>query len=77
MSLPRDLLIRMEKETIEQIEKKWEKVNISFYYFYDNTTQKNFKVMQVASWWIEKHNLPHFVRATTILEIVEAELKNS
>lgn len=32
--------------------------------------------MQVATWWIEKHNLPHFVRAKTILEIIEIELKN-
>lgn len=32
--------------------------------------------MQVATWWIQKHNLPHFVRATTILELIEDELDN-
>ena len=66
----------MKQETIEQIEKKWEKVNISFYFFYDNSTKYNKEVMQVATWWIEKHNFPHFVRAKTILDIIEMELKN-
>ena len=66
----------MRQETIEQIEKKWEAVNISFYFFYDNSTKYNKEVMQVAIWWIEKHNLPHFVRAKIILEIIEMELKN-
>ncbi len=77
MSLPHELLLRMQSETREQITKKWEKVNISFYFFYDNTTRKNPEVMQVANWWIEGHNLAHFVRATTILELIEVELKNS
>jgi hypothetical protein len=66
----------MQTETSKQIEAKWEKVNISFYYFYDNSNTKNAEIMQVATWWIQKHNLPHFVRATTILELIEDELDN-
>ncbi len=70
------LLLRMKEETIEQIKKKGEKVNISFYYFYDNSNAKNSEIMQVAIWWIQEHNLPHFVRATIVLELIENELKS-
>lgn len=76
MNLPHTLLLRMQTETIEQIDKKGENVNISFYYFYDNSNKNNAEVMQVATWWIEKHNLPHFVKAVVILELIETELKN-
>lgn len=76
MNLPYELLLLMKTETIEQINKKGEKVNISFYYFYDNSNTKNIEVMQVATWWIQKHNLPHFVRATVIIKLIERELKN-
>lgn len=76
MSLPRAILTRMKTETAEQIDKKGEKVNISFYYFYNNSNNHNVEVMQVATWWIQKHNLPHFVQAKIILELIEDELKN-
>lgn len=76
MPLSYTLLTRMLNETCEQIDKKGEKVNISFYYFYDNSNKNNTEVMQVATWWIEKHNLPHFVKAVVILELIETELKN-
>ena len=71
MKLSYELLFQMKTEIIEQINKKGEKVNISFYYFYDNSNTKNYEVMQVATWWIQKHHLPHFVRATIILELIE------
>jgi hypothetical protein len=66
----------MQKEIFEQIHKKGEKVNISFYYFYDNSNKYNIEVIQVATWWIQKYNLPHFVRAKIILELIENELGN-
>lgn len=76
MSLPQILLLRMKQETIEQIQKKGEKVNISFYFFYDNSIHYNNEVIQVAIWWIQKNNLPHFVQARSILTLIETELKN-
>lgn len=76
MTLSSMLLLRMQRETSEQIDKKGNTVNISFYYFYDNSNKHNIEIMQVATWWIQKHNLPHFVRATVILELIESELKN-
>lgn len=76
MTLSHTLLLRMQRETTEQIDKKSDTVNISFYYFYDNSNKYNTEVMQVATWWIQKHNLPHFVRAKIILELIEIELKN-
>jgi len=75
MTLSRILLLRMQEESRKQIETKWEKVNISLYYFYDNSNENNAEVMQVATWWIQKHNLPHFVRAKTILELIDTELE--
>ncbi len=77
MLLPIALLLRMKKETIEQLVKKWENVNISFYYFYDNSNKKNTEVLQLAIWWIQKNNLPHFVKAITILNLIEEELKQT
>ena len=74
MTLSSTLLLRMQRETSEQIDKKGDTVNISFYYFYDNSNKHNTEVMQVATWWIQKHNLPHFVRAKIILELIEGEL---
>lgn len=77
MPLPPELLLRMKAETEKQIKAKWDTVNISFYYFYDNKNKQNAEVMQVATWWIEKHDLPHFVKATKILELINMELSIS
>lgn len=77
MVLSRNILLRMQKETIEQLAAKWDKVNISFYFFYDNANTRNTEVMEVATWWIQKHDLPHFVKAIKILELIEIELRPS
>lgn len=57
----------------EKIEKKGEKVGLSFYAFFENKNTNPKLLMEVATWWIEKHELDHFEKAIKIKEMI---LKN-
>ena len=58
----------------EKIEKKGDKVGLSFYAFFANKNDNPELLMEVAEWWIKKHKLDHFEKAVKIKEMVEKKL---
>ena len=55
----------------EKIEKKGENVGLSFYAFFANKNDNPKLLMEVAEWWIMKHQLDHFEKAVKIREMVK------
>jgi hypothetical protein len=49
---------------------KGENVGLSFYAFFANKNDKPELLMEAATWWIETHQLDHFVKARLIKEMV-------
>ena len=47
----------------EKIAKKGENVGLSFYAFFANKNDNSKLLMEVATWWIETHQLDHFEKA--------------
>jgi hypothetical protein len=58
----------------EKIEKKGKNVGLSFYAFFANKNDNPELLMEVAEWWIMKHQLDHFEKAVKIREMVEKKL---
>ena len=58
----------------EKIEKKGENVGLSFYAFFANKNDKPILLMEVAEWWIKKHELDHFEKAIKIKKMIENKL---
>lgn len=56
----------------DKIEKKGENVGLSFYAFFKNKNDNPKLLMEVATWWIEKHKLDHFEKAIKIKQMIEA-----
>lgn len=57
----------------DKISKKGQGVGLSFYAFFKNRNDDPDLLMQVASWWIQKHHLDHFEKAVKIREMLRAE----
>jgi hypothetical protein len=55
----------------DKIAKKGENVGLSFYAFFKNKNDNPKLLMEVATWWIEKHQLDHFEKAVKIKEMIE------
>jgi len=55
----------------EKIAKKGENVGLSFYAFFANKNENPVLLMEVATWWIEKHQLDHFEKAVKIKKMIE------
>ena len=58
----------------DKIEKKGENVGLSFYAFFANKNDKPILLMEVAEWWIKKHELDHFEKAIKIKKMIEDKL---
>lgn len=58
----------------EKIEKKGENVGLSFYAFFANKNDNPALLMEVAQWWIMKHQLDHFEKAVKIREMIQKGL---
>ncbi|RJE70651.1 DUF6500 family protein [Reichenbachiella sp. MSK19-1] len=58
----------------EKIEKKGEKVGLSFYAFFANKNDNPQLLLEVATWWIKTHQLDHFEKAVKIRNMVRDEL---
>lgn len=54
----------------EKIKKKGETVGLSFYAFFANKNDDPETLMQVATWWIQIHQLDHFEKATKIKQLI-------
>ena len=57
-----------------KISPKGEGVGPSFYAFFKNKNDEPELLMEAATWWIECHQLDHFVKATKIREMIIAGL---
>jgi hypothetical protein len=55
----------------KKIQSKGDNVGLSFYAFFANRNDKPILLMEVATWWIETHELDHFVKASKIRKMVE------
>nr|MBC7611912.1 hypothetical protein [Pseudopedobacter sp.] len=53
---------------------KGENVGLSFYAFFANKNDDPKLLMEVAEWWISKHQLDHFEKAIKIKEMVITEM---
>lgn len=53
-----------------KIDKKGENVGLSFYAFFKNKNDNPKLLMQVATWWIETHQLDHFEKAAKIKQMM-------
>ena len=58
----------------EKIQKRGENIGLSFYAFFANKNDKPELLMEVAEWWIMKHQLDHFEKAIKIRELVQNKL---
>lgn len=58
----------------EKIKQKGENVGLSFYAFFANKNDNPQQLMQVAEWWIMKHQLDHFEKAVKIKEMMQIML---
>ena len=55
----------------EKIAKKGNNVGLSFYAFFKNKNDNPKLLMEVATWWIEIHQLDHFEKAVKIKRMIE------
>lgn len=58
----------------KKIAAKGDNVGISFYAFFKNKNDNPKDLMEVATWWIQTHELDHFVKATKIKKMVLSDL---
>jgi len=58
----------------QKIKAKDENVGVSFYAFFKNKNDDPEQLMEAATWWIQTHQLDHFVKARTIKEMVKNNL---
>lgn len=54
----------------KKIAEKGDNVGLSFYAFFANKNDNPVLLMEVATWWIQTHELDHFVKAIKIKEMV-------
>ena len=57
----------------EKIAKKGSDVGLSFYAFFANKNDDPETLMQLATWWIQTHQLDHFEKATKIKHMIIQE----
>lgn len=58
----------------KKIASKGENVGLSFYAFFANKNDNPALLMEAATWWIQTHQLDHFVKAKTIKQMVQQGL---
>jgi len=58
----------------KKIESKGDNVGLSFYAFFANKNDNPELLMEAATWWIQTHELDHFVKAHKIREMIKAGL---
>ena len=57
-----------------KIAKKGDNVGLSFYAFFKNKNDNPKDLMEVATWWIETHELDHFEKAAKIKQMIQDNL---
>lgn len=54
----------------QKIEQKGVNVGLSFYAFFANKNDNPHLLMELAEWWIKKHQLDHFEKAVKIRQMM-------
>ena len=54
----------------DKIQKKGDKVGLSFYAFFENKNTNPDLLHEVATWWIKTHKLDHFEKAVKVRNLV-------
>jgi len=57
-----------------KILKKGDNVGLSFYAFFANKNDNPELLMEAATWWIQTHQLDHFVKARQVKEMIQGGL---
>ena len=57
----------------KKIAAKGDNVGVSFYAFFANKNDDSEALMQLATWWIQTHQLDHFEKATKIKHMILQE----
>lgn len=57
----------------EKIAKKGDNIGLSFYAFFANKNDDPESLMQVATWWVQTHQLDHFEKAVKIKALIQLE----
>lgn len=55
-----------------KITQKGENVGLSFYAFFANKNDEPELLMEVATWWIQTHQLDHFEKAIKIKQLIKS-----
>ena len=58
----------------KKIALKGDNVGLSFYAFFANKNDNPELLMEAATWWIQTHQLDHFVKAHKVKEMVQCNL---
>lgn len=58
----------------KKIAAKGDEVGLSFYAFFANKNDNPELLMEAATWWIQTHQLDHFVKARIIRDMVQNNL---
>lgn len=56
----------------QKILQKGDSVGLSFYAFFANKNDDPELLMEMATWWIQEHQLDHFEKATKIKQMVQS-----
>lgn len=56
----------------KKIDQKGTNVGVSFYAFFANKNDDPELLMEAATWWIHKHQLDHFEKATKVIEMAKS-----
>ena len=59
----------------DKIRHKGENVGLSFYAFFANKNDDPETLMQVATWWIQTHQLDHFEKAIKIKNLILRDME--
>lgn len=66
-----ELRVRIIEVCDKKISSKGANVGLSFYAFFANKNDKPELLMEAATWWIQTHQLDHFVKAHKIKEMIQ------
>jgi len=58
----------------KKISIKGDNVGLSFYAFFANKNDDPELLMEAATWWIQTHELDHFVKAVKIKEMMQRNM---
>jgi len=70
--MKQELRVRIADVCNKKIAAKGDNVGLSFYAFFKNKNDNPEELMEVATWWIQTHQLDHFVKATKIKKMVQS-----